>query len=77
MRVYKGKMEARNGGTFLYTFLMISPRKINILKNSKLGPKELNELDNMNAKTMLLNLANILKPTIKTSKKRKIKIKML
>ena len=50
MRVYKGKMDARNGGTFLYIFLSISPRKINISKNSKLGLRELNELDDMNAK---------------------------
>ena len=73
MRVYKGKMEARKEGTFLYTFFRISPQKINILKNSKLGPRELNELNDMNAKNMLLNLANILKPTIEMSKKMKKK----
>ena len=76
MRVYKGKMEARNEGTFLYTFFRISPQKINILKKTKLGPRELNELNDMNAKNMLLNLANILKPTIEMSKKIK-KIKVL
>ena len=43
-------MEARNGGTFLYTFLTISPRKINILKNPKLDSRELNELNVMNEK---------------------------
>ena len=61
MRVYKGKMEARNESIFLYTFLRISPRKINILKNPKLGLRELNELNDMNVKRMLLNLTNILK----------------
>ena len=71
MRVYKGKMDAKNGGTFLYTFLRISPRKINILKNSKLGLRELNKLNDMNAKKMLLNLSNILKPTIEMPKKMK------
>ena len=73
MRVYKGKMKARNEGIFLYTFFRISPQKINILKNSKLGPRELNELNDMNAKNMLLNLANILKLTIEMSKKMKKK----
>ena len=70
-------MDAKNGGTFLYTFLRISPRKINILKNSKLSLRELNKLDDMNAKKMLLNLANILKPTIEMPKKTQEKIKML
>ena len=48
MRVYKGKMEARNESISLYTFLRISPRKINIFKKTKLDPRELNELDDMN-----------------------------
>ena len=69
MRVYKGKMDARNEGIFLYTFLRISPRKINILKNSKLDLRELNELNDMNEKKMLLNLTNILKPTIEMPRK--------
>ena len=34
MRVYKGKIEARNKGIPLYTFLRISPRKINILRKT-------------------------------------------
>ena len=39
MKVYKGKIEARSEGIIsLYTFLRISPRKINILKKTKLGP---------------------------------------
>ena len=59
MRVYRGKIEARNEGISLYTFLRISPRKINILKKTKLGPRELNELNVMNVKKMLLNLTNI------------------
>jgi len=62
-------MDARNEGIVLYTFLRISPRKINILKNPKLGPRELNELDDMNVKKTLFNLTNILKPTIEMSKK--------
>ena len=69
MRVYKGKIKARNEGIPLYTFLRISSRKINILKKTKLGPRELNELDNMNVEKMLLNLTNILKSTTKRPKK--------
>ena len=69
MRVYKGKIEARNEVIPLYTFLRISPRKINISKKTKLGPKELNQIDEINGKKMLLNLTNILKSTTKMSKK--------
>ena len=69
MGVYRGKIEARNEVISLYTFLRISPRKINILKKTKLGPRELNELDDMNVKKMLFNLTNILKSTTKMSKK--------
>ena len=50
MRVYKGKIEARNKGIFLQTFLRISPRKINILEKTKLGPRELNKVSGMNVK---------------------------
>ena len=59
MRVYKGKIEARNGGIPLYTFLRISPRKINILKKTNLDPRELNQVDEINVKKMLLDLTNI------------------
>ena len=77
MRVYKGKIEARNKkGISLYTFLKIPPRKNNILRKTKLGPRELNEVNDMNVKKMSLNLTNILKSTTKRSKKRK-KIKEL
>ena len=76
MRVYKGKIEARSEGIFLYIFLGISPRKINILKKTKLGPRELNEVDGVNVKKALLNLTNILKSTTKSPKKMK-KIKVL
>ena len=69
MRVYKGKIEVRNEGVSLYTFLRISPRKINILKKTKLDLRELNELNDMNVKKVLLNLTNILKSTAKMSKK--------
>ena len=65
MRVYKGKMKARNESTFLYTFFRISPQKINILKKSKLGLRELNKLDDTNIKKMLFNLEDILKYTAK------------
>ena len=41
-------MEARNEGISLYTFLRISPRKINILRKTKLGLRELNEVNYMN-----------------------------
>ena len=50
MRVFKGKIEARNESTFLYVFLRISPRKINILKKTKLGPKELIKVNDINVK---------------------------
>ena len=50
MRAYRGKIEARSENILLYTFLRISPRKINILKKTKLGPRELNEVDEMNVK---------------------------
>ena len=73
MRIYKGKIEAGSEGILFHTFQRISPRKINILKKAKLGPRELNEADNMNAKKMLLNLKNILKSTKKCQKMSKIK----
>ena len=66
----QGKMEARNEHIFLYTFLRISPRKINVLKNPKLGPRKLNEDNDMNVKIVMLVLTNILKSTRKTSKKK-------
>ena len=69
MRVYKGKIEARNESISLYTFLRISPRKINILKKTKLNPRELNGVNDMNVKKILLNLINILKSITKMSKK--------
>ena len=71
MRVYKENIEARNEDISLHTFLKISPRKINILKKTKLGPVEINKVNDMNVKKMLLNLTNILKSTTKMSKKMK------
>ena len=72
MRVYKEKIEARSEGISLYTFLRISPRKINILKKTKLGPIELNKLNDKNVKKkMLLNLKNISKSTTKMPKNEK------
>ena len=50
MRVYKGKIEARNENIIQHTFLRISSRKINILRKTKLGPRELNEVDGINVK---------------------------
>ena len=76
IRVYKGKLGGRSEGIFLHTFLKITPRKIYVLKKTKLGPRELNEVNDMNVKKMSLNLTNILKSTTKRSKKRK-KIKVL
>ena len=67
-RVYKGKMEAKPMNILFYTFLSISLRKINILKKTKLGPRELNEIDNINVKKILLNLTNISKSIIKEPK---------
>ena len=69
MRVYRGKIEAKNEGTSLCTFLRISPRKINILKKTKLDPREFSEVDEINVKNVLLNLTNILKIITKMSKK--------
>ena len=48
MRVYKGKIEARNENISLCTFLRIYPQKIKILKKIKLGPRDLNEINDMN-----------------------------
>ena len=72
MRVYKGKIEARSESISLYTFLRLFPRKINILKKTKLDLRELNELDDMNVKKVFLNLTNILKSTTKMPEKWKI-----
>ena len=69
MRIYRGKIEATGEGICLYTFLRISPRKINILKKTKLGPVDLNKMNEMNVKKMLFNLTNILKSTTKMPKK--------
>ena len=65
----QGKTEARSEGIPLYTFLRIFPRKINILKKNKLGPRDLNERCGTNTKKILLNLTNILKSTTKMPKK--------
>ena len=61
-------MEARSEGISLYTFFRISRRKISILRKTKLGPRELNAVDDMNVNKMLLNLTNILKSTTKMPK---------
>ena len=50
MRVRRGKIEAKSKGISLYTFLRISPRKMDIFKKTKLNPREFKELDNMNVK---------------------------
>ena len=69
MRVYRGKIEARNEGISLYIFLRISPQKINILKKTRLGQRELDELDDMRVNKILLNFTDILKSTTKCRKK--------
>ena len=71
MRVYKGKIEARNENIIQHTFLRISSRKINILRKTKLGPRELNEVDHMNVKKIPLNITNVLISATKMSKKQK------
>ena len=71
MRVYRGKIEARSEGISLYTFWTISLRKINILKKTKLDPRELNELNDMHVENILLNLTDILKSTTEMPKKMK------
>ena len=75
MRVYKGKLGGKSEGIPLHTFLRISPRKIYVLKKTKLGSRELNEVNCMNVKKMPLNLMNVLKSTTKMSKKMKLKKK--
>ena len=71
MRVYKGKFGGKNEGISLYIFLRIFPRKINILKKNKLGPRELNERCGTNTKKILLNLTNILNILQKCQKNEK------
>ena len=67
------KIEARNESISLDKFLRISPRKINILKKTRLDPRELNEVNDMNANKMLPNLTNNLKSTTEMAKKMKKK----
>ena len=50
MRVYRVKIEAGNNNIPLYTFLRISPRKINTFKKTKFHPIELNAINEMNVK---------------------------
>ena len=71
MRVYREKLKLETD-ILLYTFLRISPRKINIFKKTKLGPRELNKLNKLNEiniKKILFNITNILKSTTNISKK--------
>ena len=73
MRIYRENINTRIEGISLYVFLNISPRKINIFKKTKLDSGELNAVNDMNVKKMLLNLTNILKFTTKMPKKMKKK----
>ena len=59
MRVHREKIEARSEGISLSTFLIISLRKINILRRTKLYPIELHGIYEMHVKPMLLNIMNI------------------
>ena len=70
MRVYKGKIEARNEGISLYTFLRISPRKINILKTPKLDPRELYEVNVMNVKKNTVQFNEYFETYYKNTKKK-------
>ena len=77
MRIYKGKIEARNEGISLYTFLRIFSRKINILKKTKLGSRELNKIDDMNAKIIAVQFNQCFEIYYKNAEKMKKKIKVL
>ena len=68
-------MDARNEGIFLHTFLRISPRKINILKKTKLGSRELNEVDDMNVKKIAAQFYQYFEIYYKKIKKMEEKIK--
>ena len=50
MRIYSGKIDARSEGISLCPYLRVSPQKINIVKKTKLGLRELTEVDYMNVK---------------------------
>lgn len=71
MRVYRGKIEARSESNSLYTFLKISPQKINTSKRAKLGPIEVNVAYTLNMKSTQVNITNILNVFIKSKKSKK------
>ena len=73
MRIYWGKIEARKESIFLYTFLRISLRKINISKETKLSPRELNDVDDMNVKKNAAHFKEYFKIYYKNVKKMKKK----
>ena len=73
MRVYREKIKAWNEDTFLYTFLAISPRKINILKRAKLHPTELNKRYDMNFEKNTVHYNECFKIYYKNVKKMKKK----
>ena len=69
MRVYKEKIESRNEGISLYTILRISRRKINIIRKTKLGLIELNEIDGINVKKNTVQFNEYFKIHYKNVKK--------
>ena len=77
MRVYRGKIEAKNNGISFYIFLRISPWKINIFKETKLGLRELNETNDMNAKKNAAQSNKYFETYYRNAKKNAKKIKVL
>ena len=61
----------------LCTFLRISPRKINILKKNKLGPRELDNVDDTNVKKSTAQYNEYFKIDYKRSQKKWKKKKVL
>ena len=71
--VYWSFLEAKSRIFFFYAFSRISPRKINILKKSKMELTELIRLYNINKKQLLLNLNKYFDIYYKKCQKRKKK----
>ena len=69
IRVYTSFFEAKIEGILFYTFLKISPRKINIFKKTKLVPRDLKEMDDMNVKKNAAQYKNYFEIYYKESKK--------
>ena len=68
IRVYTSFFEAKIEGILFYTFLKISPRKINIFKKTKLVPRDLKEMDDMNVEKNAAQYKNYFEIYYKESK---------